>query len=272
MAALDSGAAPAGGTMPLMAHLRELRSRLTKGVLAIVAGTVLAWIFYPPILEWMSLPYDTIRPQLEAQGIETDLVLTGIGGAFTFQLKISLIVGLLASSPVWLWQIWAFVLPALHRNEKRWALLLTATGAPLFIGGAYLGYVVLPKAILVLIGFVPDGWGSLLTGAEYLNFVVRMMLVFGVAAEIPLVVTILNRLKIVSAKQLAGARPWIIIGIFVFAAIATPTTDPLTMLFLATPMTVLYLLAEVLAIFHDRRRAKADPGLADDELSSLDED
>ncbi len=261
-----------GGTMPLMDHLRELRSRLTKGVLFIVAGTILAWIFYEPILEWMSDPYDTIRPQLEAKGIETDLVLTGVGGAFTFQLKISLIVGLLMSSPFWLWQIWAFVLPALHRAEKRWALLLTATGAPLFVGGAYVGFLVLPKAILVLIGFVPDGWGSLLTGAEYLNFVVRMMLVFGVAAEIPLVVTILNRLGIVSAKQLAGARPWIIIGIFVFAAIATPTTDPLTMLFLAAPMTVLYLLAEAIAKVSDRRRKRATAAdIGDDELSSLDD-
>ncbi|MGA9716118.1 MAG: twin-arginine translocase subunit TatC, partial [Aeromicrobium sp.] len=135
-----------------MDHLRELRSRLTKGVLFIIAGTIVAWIFYEPILEWMSNPYDTIRPKLEAKGIETDLVLTGVGGAFTFQLKISLIVGLLLSSPLWLWQIWAFVLPALHRAEKRWALLLTATGAPLFVGGAYVGFLVLPKAILVLIG------------------------------------------------------------------------------------------------------------------------
>ncbi len=267
----DSSAGAVSGTMPLMDHLRELRNRLTKAIAVIVVGTILAWIFYSPILNWMSNPYDAIRPQLEAKGIKTDLVLTGVGGAFTFQLKISLIVGLLLSSPLWLWQIWAFVLPALHRTERRWALLLTATGAPLFVGGAYVGYLVLPKAILVLIGFVPDGWGSLLTGAEYLNFVVRMMLVFGVAAEIPLVVTILNRLHIVSAKQLAGARPWIIIGIFVFAAVATPTTDPLTMLFLAAPMTILYLLAELIAIVTDRRRRKATPDLADDELSSLED-
>jgi len=256
--------------MPLMGHLRELRSRLTKGVLFIVAGTIMAWLFYEPILNWMSAPYDTIRPQLEAKGIETDLVLTGVGGAFTFQLKISLIVGLLLSCPLWLWQMWAFILPALHRAERRWALLLTATGAPLFVGGAYVGFSVLPKAILVLIGFVPEGWGSLLTGADYLNFVVRMMLVFGVAAEIPLVVTILNRLHIVSAKQLAGARPWIIVGIFVFAAIATPTTDPLTMLFLAAPMTILYALAELIAYMTDRRR-DAKPELGDDQLSSLDD-
>ena len=127
------------------------------------------------------------------------------------------------------------------------------------------------QAILLLIGFVPDGWGSLLTGAEYLNFVVRMVLVFGFAAEIPLVVTVLNRIGAVSAAQLAQFRPWTIITIFVFAAVATPTTDPLTMLFLAAPMTILYFVAEILARINDRRRARERNKLADDELSSLDD-
>lgn len=273
MTAVDDGqtGAPVGGTMPLMAHLRELRSRLTKAVLGIVLGTIIALVFYEPILNWLSEPYSEIRPELEAQGINTDLVLTGVGGAFTFQLKICLIAGVVMSSPIWLWQIWGFVLPALHRNEKKSAILLTGIGAPLFVAGAYGAYLVLPKAILLLIGFVPDGWGSLLTGAEYLNFVVRMVLVFGLAAEIPLVVTVLNRIGAVSAAQLAQFRPWTIITIFVFAAVATPTTDPLTMLFLAAPMTILYFVAEILARFSDRRRHRERSKLADDELSSLDD-
>ena len=256
--------------MPLMDHLRELRSRLVKAVLAIVVGTIIALVFYEHILDWLSKPYTDIRPQLEEKGIQTDLVLTGVGGAFTFQLKIGLITGIVMSSPIWLYQLWAFVLPALHRNEKRGVIVLTALGAPLFMAGAYGAYLVLPKAILLLIGFVPAGWGSLLTGAEYLNFVVRMVLVFGIAAEIPLVVTMLNRMGAVSAKQLAAGRPWIVICIFIFAAIATPTTDPLTMLFLAAPMTILYFVAEIIAKFTDRRRSKEKPSIADDELSPLD--
>jgi len=260
-----------GGAMPLMDHLRELRNRLTRAVLAIVVGTVVAWIFYEPILDFLTEPYNDIRPLLAERGIDTDIVITGIGGAFQFQLKISLVVGLLISSPLWLWQIWGFVLPAMHRNEKRWAALLTATGAPLFVGGATLAYVILPKAMDVLIGFVPDGFGSLVTGAEYFDFIIRMMLVFGVAAEIPLVVVILNRIGAVSAAQLARARPWTIIGIFIFAAVATPTTDPLTMLFLAAPMAVLYLISEVIAKLTDRRRGSAAARrLADDEASPLD--
>lgn len=258
--------------MPLMEHLRELRTRLTRAVLFIAAGTILGFVFYEPILNFLTQPYDDMRPLLTAEGIDTELVITGIGGAFQFQLKISLVFGLLASSPFWLWQIWGFVLPALHRNEKRWALLLAGTGAPLFVGGAALAYVVLPKAMEILIGFVPDGFGSLVTGAEYFDFIIKMLLVFGVAAEIPLVVVVLNRIGAVSAKQLANARPWTIIGIFVFAAIATPTTDPLTMLFLAAPMTVLYLISEVIAKMTDRSRAKsaAAAALSDDEAAPID--
>lgn len=258
--------------MPLIEHLRELRSRLVRGVLAILIGTIIAWICYEPILDFLTQPYNDIEPLLNERGIDSDIVITGIGGAFNFQIKISLVVGILIASPVWLWQMWGFILPAMHRNEKRWALLLTATGAPLFLAGAALAYVIMPKAMDVLIGFVPDGFGNLVTGAEYFNFIIRMMLVFGVAAEIPLVVVLLNRIGAVSAAQLARARPWTLIGIFIFAAIATPTTDPLTMLFLATPMTVLYLFAELIAKLTDRRKGKrVTAELADDEVSSLDD-
>ena len=257
--------------MPLMEHLRELRTRLTRAVLAILLGTIAAWIAYEPILDFLTQPYNDIRPLLADRDIKTDIVITGIGGAFQFQLKISLVVGLLISSPLWLWQIWAFVLPAMHRNEKKWAALLTAAGAPLFIGGAALAYVVLPKAMDVLIGFVPEGFGSLVTGAEYFDFIIRMMLVFGVAAEIPLIVVILNRIGAVSAVQLANARPWTIVSIFIFAAIATPTTDPLTMLFLAAPMVVLYLISEVIAKLTDRKRRKvAGTDVSDDEAAPID--
>ena len=257
--------------MPLVGHLRELRRRLVKGVLAILVGTICAWFFYDQLLEFLIKPYRTgIADLLTERGLDARIVISGVGGAFSFQLKISLLTGILATSPLWVWQIWAFVLPALHKHERRWSLLLTATGVPLFLGGVALGYVVMPKAIAVLIGFIPNGFESFLTAADYLNFMLRTLLVFGVAAEIPLVVVMLNRLGLVSFKQLSAARPWTIVGIFVFAAVATPSTDPLTMLFLASPMTVLYFVAENIARFTDRRRKKvAGTDLDDDEVSSI---
>jgi sec-independent protein translocase protein TatC len=248
--------------MPLMDHLRELRRRLLIAVVAILAGTIVGWIFYPQVFEFVKQPYvEGIAPLLNRSGFDATLVLSGgIGSAFTFRLKVALVLGLLLSSPVWLWEAWAFVLPALHRNEKRWAYLLTATGVPLFLGGVTVGYLVLPKGIQVLVSFAPQSIHVLLNLGDYLSFMLRTVLVFGVAAQIPLVVVLLNRIGAVSARQLAAARPWTIVGIFVFAAIATPSTDPLTMLFLAVPMTVLYLVSELIARLTDRRAAKAAAG------------
>lgn len=248
--------------MPLMDHLRELRRRLLIAVVAILAGTIVGWVFYPQVFEFVKQPYvEGIAPLLNRSGFDATLVLSGgIGSAFTFRLKVALVLGLLLSSPVWLWEAWAFVLPALHRNEKRWAYLLTATGVPLFLGGVTVGYLVLPKGIQVLVSFAPQSIHVLLNLGDYLSFMLRTVLVFGVAAQIPLVVILLNRIGAVSARQLAAARPWTIVGIFVFAAIATPSTDPLTMLFLAVPMTVLYLVSELIARITERRAAKAAAG------------
>lgn len=244
--------------MPLMDHLRELRRRLLIAVVAILIGTIVGWIAYPQVFEFVKQPYvDGIAPLLNRSGFDATLVLSGgIGSAFTFRLKVALVLGLLLASPIWVWEIWAFILPALHRNEKRWVYVLTAAGVPLFLGGVTVGYLVLPKGIQVLVSFAPESIQVLLNLGDYLSFMLRTVLVFGVAAQIPLVVVLLNRIGAVSARQLAAARPWTILGIFVFAAIATPSTDPLTMLFLAVPMTVLYLVSELIARLTDRRKTK----------------
>ena len=260
--------------MPLVEHLRELRRRLVIALAAIVIGTVVGWIIYPSAFDFLKQPYvDGIAPLLERKGFDATLVLSGgVGSAFSFRLKFALVIGLVISAPVWMSQIWGFVLPALHRNERRWVYLLTAIGAPLFAGGVVVGYLVLPKGIEVLVGFAPESIDVLLTLGDYLNFVIRTVLVFGIAAQIPLVVILLNRLGVVSGRQLASARPWTVIGIFVFAAVATPSTDPLTMLFLAVPMVVLYLISEVIARVTDRRKEKTVPAeISDDEASPLDD-
>lgn len=253
--------------MPLMEHLRELRKRMLRAILAITFGTITAWYFYPHILDWLIAPYERVRPALEAAGIETALVIMGIGGAFQFQLKISVISGLVISSPLWMWQLWAFVLPALHKHEKRLTVGLTALCVPLFVGGAWVGYVVFPKAIVLLVGLVPSGFESLLTGADYLTFALRMMALFGVGAQMPVVVVVLNRIGAVSGAQLVHARPWIIVGIFVFSAVATPTVDPITFLFLGVPMSLMYLVSERIAVISDRRKRRN--AAAEDDKASV---
>ncbi|MGI8992918.1 MAG: twin-arginine translocase subunit TatC, partial [Nocardioidaceae bacterium] len=135
--------------------------------------------------------------------------------------------------------------------------LFAAIAGPLFLAGVALGYYVLPKGLAVLIGFTPDQVTNLVDLNGYLSFILRILLVFGISFEIPLFVVLLNLAGVVQARHLARWRSWIIFGTFIFAAVATPSTDPITMLMLATPMTVLFLISEQIARFVDRRRGRA---------------
>lgn len=263
------------GAMPLLEHLRELRRRLFIGVVAIVAASIAAGFFYDQLFEILKRPfYEGVRPLAEKEGLDASLTLTSAPGALTLLLKTCVVTGVVAASPVWLYQLWAFIVPALHRHERRWSVIFAAVAGPLFIGGVLIGYYVLPKGLEVLLGFTPDGVANLVNIEGYLSFVLRMLLVFGVAFEIPVFVLLLNLAGVVSGRQLGAQRPWIVVGTFVFAAIATPSTDPVSMLFLAIPMTLLFFVSEVIARAVDRRRRQRDPegpydAWDDDEVSAL---
>lgn len=264
------------GTMPLREHLRELRNRLIKAVLAIFIASVVAFFFYDELFDLLTSPYkDGIRQLIEnGEDINAELTLTGVTDAFTLNLKVSLVAGIVLASPIWLWQIWAFIMPGLHDNERRWGVVFAAVAGPLFAIGIGTGYYVLPKGIEILISFTPADVSNLTSITGYLNFVLRMLLVFGVAFEIPLFVLLLNLAGIVKGRQLGEYRPWIIVVVFIFAAVATPSTDPISMLFLAVPMTMLFVISEVLARLIDRRRG-IEPDYAtldDEEQSQLDLD
>ncbi|HEY0890538.1 MAG TPA: twin-arginine translocase subunit TatC [Nocardioides sp.] len=262
----------ANGQMALSDHLRELRARLLRSAVVLVAAFVVALFFYDPyLLDLIAQPYFHAMERL-GQKVDSELVLTGVTTALLVQLKLCGVAAVIASSPYWLLQIWGFVLPGLHDNERRWTRVFAAVAGPLFIAGVALGYYVLPKGIEVLIGFTPLDATNLVEFGDFFSFVVRMLLVFGIAVEIPLFVVMLNLAGVVSGQALGRHRPWIVIGTFVFAAVATPSTDPFSMLMLAVPMLVLFVAAEVIARFVDRRRARRSAGTdqwADDELSPL---
>jgi sec-independent protein translocase protein TatC len=199
-------------------------------------------------------------------------VVNNITGGLMLQLKLCGVAAIIASSPVWLYQIWAFIMPGLHRNERRWSLAFAAVAGPLFLGGVALGYYVLPKGIEVLINFTPEGAENLNEFSTYFSFVTRMLLVFGVAMEIPLFVIMLNLAGIVSGRAIGAHRAWIILGTFIFAAVATPSTDPFAMSALALCMTVLFIVSEIIARVSDRMRDRRPRGTAqwvDDEASPL---
>ncbi|HEY7042066.1 MAG TPA: twin-arginine translocase subunit TatC [Nocardioidaceae bacterium] len=262
------------GRMTLTEHLRELRRRMFISIVAIFVGFVVGWVFYDDIAKLLTDPYTTtVRQLAEDQGINSQAVISGVGAPFILQAKVALVSGLVLSSPIWLYQIWAFIMPGLHRNERKWTLIFVAIAGPLFAAGVVLGYVVLPKGLSVLIGFTPEQVTNLVDLNSYLSFVLRILLVFGVAFEIPLFVVLLNLAGVVRGRHLARWRAWIIFGTFVFAAVATPSTDPITMLLLAFPMVVLFLVSEVIAHLVDRRRGLHRPAdyaeYDDDEASPI---
>jgi sec-independent protein translocase protein TatC len=259
---------PADGNMTLFEHLRELRYRLVVIAVAIIVGTTIAYIFNDELFNVLMRPYNVAQAAVEAANPKLHLqtVVEGVTNPFTLVLKTCFVAALVATSPVWLYQIWAFIVPGLLAKEKKWALIFLSAAVPLFCGGVLLAYYVMPKGIAVLIGFTPGNGEieNLLDVTNFLNFLIRVMLVFGAGFEVPVFVLALNFLGVVKAKQLAKARAVVVFGCFVFGAVATPQTDPMSMLLLAVPMTVLYLAAEVIAHLHDRAlvRRGVEPGLA----------
>ncbi|MVA75613.1 twin-arginine translocase subunit TatC [Auraticoccus sp. F435] len=248
------------GTMALVDHLRELRYRLTIALIAIVLASILSAVFYQRLYAVLLYPYNLARQYLaeDNPGISTEIVNIGVPAPFVLAIKICVVAGLLLSSPVWIYQIWAFIVPALLAQEKKWALLFIGSATPLFLGGVAMGYWIMPRAISVMLGFTPEGQEvtNMIDLPDFLNLLIQLMLVFGVAFLLPIVVLALNLLGVVKAKQLAQARTFIIFGTFVVGAVATPTTDPFSMLALALPMSLLYLIAEAVCHVNDRRRAR----------------
>jgi sec-independent protein translocase protein TatC len=259
----------ADGRMALSDHFRELRARVLKVALTLLVVFGVSLFFFDALFDFVYGPYKTARESLPKG---TTLPTTqGAGGGLMLYLKLCGFTALIVTCPVWLYQIWAFIMPGLHPNEKRWTRIFVVVAAPLFLVGVVLGWLTLPKGLEVLIGFNPDGITNLIDFNDYLQFFTRTLLVFGLAFEIPVFVVMLNRAGVVKGKTLGQYRPWIIIGIFVFAAVATPSTDPFTMTIMAVPMAVLYGISEVLARVHDRRKAERGPnaGLSPDEASPL---
>ncbi|WP_107764624.1 twin-arginine translocase subunit TatC [Nocardioides terrigena] len=257
----------ATGRMALADHLRELRARMIRSALFLVVTFAVALYFFDPLLDLALAPYNQARGLVGAD-TQTTAYVAGATGPLLLHLKLCGVAAVMASSPYWLYQVWAFVVPGLLPRERRWSRVFAAIAGPLFIGGVVLGYYVLPKGLEVLIGFTPDGLENLVEFGDYFSFLSRMLLVFGLAVELPFFLVLLNLAGVVTGAQLGRHRSLIFLGTVVFAAIATPSTDPFSMLMLAAPMVVLFGLAEVVARLIDRtraRRAAARPGARADD-------
>jgi len=258
-----------GGQMSLTDHFRELRARLMRVVLVLIIGVILGFVFNDQLFNVLMHPYNDARDMLGHERV-TKPVISGVGGPLMLQFKLAGVAALVVTCPYWLYQIWAFILPGLRENEKRWTRIFVGAAGPLFLAGVGVGYWIMPKGLQVLISFTPKSVENLVEFNDYFSFLTRMLLVFGVAFEIPLFVVLLNLAGVVKASSLARHRSWIVVGTFVFAAVATPSTDPFSMLMLAVPMTLLFFVSEIIARVVDRRRARAaDNGWDDDSASPL---
>lgn len=257
------------GRMALSDHFREFRARLLRVLLVFVLALVVALVFRHALLHLVLDPYEEARAALPDG--TTNATTSGAGAGLLLWLTLCGFASAIVTAPYWLYQIWAFVLPGLYPQERRMSRIFVGVAGPLFIGGVVLGYVTLPVALEVLIGFNPDGVTNLIDFNGYLQFFTRTLFVFGLAFNIPVFVVLLNFAGVVKGSALKAYRPWIIVGTFIFAAVATPSADPFTMTLMAVPMVLLFFVSEAIARFNDKRRARNAPnaGLGPDELSQI---
>ena len=229
--------------------------------MAIVVFSSLAAIWYNQLYLVVMRPYLIAMDMLKASNpnLTASTVISGVGTPIMLALQVCLVAGLILAAPIWLYQLWAFIVPALMANEKRYAMYFLGAAIPLFLLGVLIGYLIMPQGISVMLSFTPSSIPitNLLEVNDFLKLQLQLMIIFGLGFLMPVVVVGVNLIGLVSAVQLAKARTYVIFGTFIFGAAATPSTDPFSMLALALPMTLLYLAAEVICRSNDRRKTKA---------------
>lgn len=236
--------------MPLRAHLAEFRKRLVLSALGILLGAVGGWFLYEPVFQLLQDPLMNAAANRET---EVALNFTGAMTALDMRFKVSFFLGVIMTSPWWLFQLWAFITPGLTTRERRYTIGFVAAAVPLFLAGGLMSWWVLPRAVVLLVDFVPDGALNLQDAQGYLSFVMRIMLAFGIAFLLPVVMVAVNMIGLVRARTFGKSWRWAVMVAFIFSAMMTPTADVLTMFLLALPICALFFAALGVCHLHDRR-------------------
>src|SRR3954471_16458859 len=268
----------ADGSMTLIEHVRELRNRLFWASLGIVGGLIVGFILSKWAFDLLQQPYCGLKSSWTQQpdGTRTcDFLVLGVVDPLILRLKIALWIGLIVGAPVWLYQLWAFIAPGLHRHERKWAYIFVAIAAPLFAAGAVMAYLVVGHSLKFIMDAGVLGEATQLEVSSYIGFVTSMILLFGAAFEFPLILLMLNFTGVVTARRLMSWWRVVIFLSFAFAAIATPDPGPFGMTLLAACMSLLYFIAVGVAFLYDRSKGRGKEmygDLDDDEISPLEDD
>lgn len=248
--------------MKLSGHLRELRKRLFISAFAILAGTLVGWQLFDFVFAELQKPI--IRVAQEAN-VNATVNFGSVVSAFDLHFQVAFFIGIFITSPVWLYQLWAFIAPAFKRRERKYTITFALTSTPLFLGGAYFGWWLFPGFVRSLLTFTPAGSSNVINASEYVLFTVRVLLVFGLAFVLPAILVLLNAIGTVSGKSILKGWRIAVFIISLIGALATPVSDPISMFLLMIPLLAFYYLSAGIALANDKRRDLRKKSLSNSE-------
>lgn len=239
--------------MPLRAHLLELRKRLFIAAAAILVGAVGCWFLVKPVFGYLIAP---IADAAKLNHRDVSLNFQGLTSSFDVEIQLAITMGIVISSPVWLYQVWAFIVPGLKTRERRYVYGFLGSAIPLFLVGCWIGWTLLPRLVLLLTSFSPVKSTSFISADDYIGFVTKLMIAVGLGFVLPVVLVLLNFIGILASKTILKGWRVAVLLVVIFAAIVTPSADIISMLVLAAPIIVLYFIAVLVTHLHDRAVAR----------------
>jgi sec-independent protein translocase protein TatC len=241
------------GKMSLSGHLKELRNRLFWSAIFLVAGSIAGWFMFDAVFAELQRPIVELSKEA---GSNATINFPTVVSAFDVRLQVSIFLGVMMSSPVWLFNIWSFITPGLKKKERKYTIWFVVVAVPLFLAGTALAWSSLPTFVQVLVGFTPAGSANVINASDYILFTIRILLVFGIAFVLPVVLVLLNFAGVITAQNILKSWRMAIFVSAVVGAIATPVAEPMAMFLLMVPLLILYFVAAGVATLHDKRLAR----------------
>jgi sec-independent protein translocase protein TatC len=241
------------GKMSLSGHLKELRNRLFWSAIFLLAGSIAGWFMFDAVFAELQRPIVALA---EEPGSNATINFPTVVSAFDVRLQVSIFLGVMMSSPVWLFNIWSFITPGLKKKERKYTIWFVVVSVPLFLGGVSLAWSSLPTFVQVLVGFTPEGSANVINASEYILFTLRILLVFGIAFVLPVVLVLLNFAGIITAQNILKSWRLAVFVSAVIGAVATPVAEPMAMFLLMVPLLILYFVAAGIATLHDKSLAR----------------